>query len=122
MFICATCQKSVGPKVAPVKIVVASRTVVYTRINAEGVPYPSIGLEIEREESICPKCLGQEPAVRGDKLDHPLSDEPMAPVYRLSMAALALGNAMDRSSHDSKRGANDFKAAYEHLSGFANRG
>lgn len=121
MFTCATCQKSVGPKVSPIRIVVHSRVRTYENETADGIKQ-SIGGEIEREENICPKCLGQDVRTQVVKVDHPLQDEPLAPGYKLSMAALALGNSMDRSKHNTKRGANDFKAAYEHLSGFANRG
>jgi hypothetical protein len=123
MFNCETCFQSVGPNVAPVKVVVKTREKIYERIISDEEKVTSKGSEIEEERLICPECAGQKPQHKGHKVDpvH-LPDQPLAPTFKMSIAAAVFNNAVDRNRHNSKRGKRDFKATYEHLSGYANRG
>ncbi len=59
MFICHNCQKPVGPKVSPVRVVESTRAMTYTRKDAEGIPVTSSGSEIVREINLCRSCVGE---------------------------------------------------------------
>lgn len=123
MFNCSVCDKSIGPRVKPVRVVTGTRPTNYHNEyyvedewgNRELCKVDSNGMEITGEALLCPED-GEKfglVAPHQKKIVEPIrkNEEPLVPQFKQPIIMCMLVNALDRTLHNSKRAVADCEVA-----------
>ncbi len=123
MFNCNVCEKSIGPRIKPVRVVTKTRAKEYHNEfyvldeweNRELKKVDSVGSEIVSEVLLCPE--------DGEKFGLPIHhqkaakpyvrrfEEPMVREFTQPLVKHMVATALDRTKHNSKRAERDCEKA-----------